>query len=832
MVNRLGRVFQVILSPVWRDSGSPLYAYKVFVGLFFLASGMWLMYRLGPERLIIRYFLLTLAAFAFFGFSHTGEGGILDLMFLSLDMAGRLLFPAILLHLALSFPAGGRLGRGVKAMVYGPVVLTGLLVLWLGPLGGALRLSDPVRALELAGTIELLAAGAYLTTAFMVLAIRSTRATLPSDHRQLRWTAWGAGIGALPYVLLYLIPQGLGVETPVAADLSMLPLILIPLSFSTAILKYRLADLSLFVKSGVTALVLALFSLALFLLFNLALRLTLGLPGIDRRVFTILAAVFVFLLYPYMRRVVGEGIDRAFYLGHYDYRRTLQEFARELNAERELLPLTIRFHDRIRQTLPVSRSVLLLPENGGLRLLDDSCPLGGEQDADLIPERHALVASLQEEDSVHLDREARHTLPPGVRRLGLDSFFPMRVKGRLVAVLAVALKDAGAEMNSEDRQLLVTLAAHAASSIEGARLYEENVARIREVGQLKDYNESIVESSRVGILVLGRDRRIRVWNRTMSDLFGHARDEVRDRPAADFFPPAFVALLDSLPPAGRRVDRFSLPGMGPPQRLFNMALAAMHGSHGGFVVTFDEVTEQVRIEEQLVQAERLAAVGLLASGVAHEINTPLTGIASYAQMLLEDTPEDDPAREYLERIRKQSWRASHIANSLLNFSRGGGDAFTRVDLNAIVDETLALFGPQLKGRSIAIKFTPSPDPPLVNGHQGRLQQVLLNLLLNARDAMAAGGEIRIHTALENGRVGLHVADTGEGISSENLSRIYDPFFTTKGAGAGTGLGLSVTYGIVKDHDGSLTVRSRPGEGTVFSLHLPAWQADRKKQVSA
>jgi two-component system NtrC family sensor kinase len=530
--------------------------------------------------------------------------------------------------------------------------------------------------------------------------------------------------------------------------------------------------------------------------------------------------------------VVGEGVDRAFYLGHYDYRRTLQEFARELNSERELLPLTIRFHDRIQQTLPVSSSVLLLPENGGLRLLDRSCPLGEEEDADLIPQQHPLVASLEENDFVHVDRGGYRTLPQRVRGLGLQSFFPMRVKGRLVAVLAVAPKVAGEEMNSEDRQLLVTLAAHAASSIEGARLYEENRARIREVGQLKDYNESIVESSRVGILVLDGNQLIRGWNRTMGDLFGHDRDHVRGKPAADYFPVDFVALLHSMPPAGRRVDRFALPAPGRPRRLFNLALAEMRGAQGGFVVNFDEVTEQVRIEEQLVQSERLAAVGLLASGVAHEINTPLTGIASYAQMLLEDLDEDDPAREYLERIRKQSWRDSHIANSLLNFSRGSGNAFTKVDLNAIVDETLALFGPQIKGRSIDIQFTPSPDPPLVEGHQGRLQQVLLNLLLNARDALAGGGEIRIRTAVNDDHVKLQVEDTGEGISREDLKRIYDPFFTTKGAGGGTGLGLSVTYGIVQDHHGSLSARSRPGEGTVFSLDLPAWQESQTKQASA
>lgn len=832
-VGRMGRVLEVRLSPVWREVGSSLYAYMPFVGLFFLASGVLVIYRLGPDAMTLRYFFMAMAAFAFFVFSHTGESGGLALLFSTLDLAGRLLFPAFLLHLTLSFPAGIPVGRRLGLLIYLPMAIMAAVNLWLGPLGGVLDLEDPVSAMERMGTLELLLTSVYLTVSFLILAIRSTRATVPSARRQLRWCAWGVGAGALPFVLFYLIPQGLKVETPAMADVSMLPLVILPLAFSTAILRYRLADLDLFVKHGVTALIMALFSLALFLAMNLALRSTLGLPGINRRVFTVLAAVAVFLLYPHLRRVVGEGVDRAFYLGHYDYRRTLQQFAGELNSERELLPLMVKFHERIRRTLPVSYSVLLLPEeNGGVRILDTFCPLDQAKDEDLIPDGHPLLLQLKTADSVYLDHGQREALPGRAQRLGLQNFFPMRVKGRLVAVLAVAPKDAEEEMNSEDNQLLITLAAHAASAIEGARLYEENLARIREVGQLKDYNESIVESSRVGILVLDQEQRIRGWNRAMEDLFTHDRQDVRQRPVADFFPMEFVALLDGVPPGGRRMERFPLPGPGHSPRLFNLALAEMRGPGGGLVVTFDEVTEQVRMAQQLVQSERLAAVGLLASGVAHEINTPLTGIASYAQMLLEDCSPDDESREYLERIRTQSWRASHIANSLLNFSRGSGDSFHRVDLNAIVNETLALFGRQLKGHHIKIEVAPADGKALVRGHQGQLQQVILNLLLNARDAMPEGGEIQIRAAREGDWVVLQVADTGEGIPSENLDRIYDPFFTTKGSGRGTGLGLSVTYGIIKDHKGTLTVNSHPGEGSTFSVHLPAWNEAGEKQVSA
>jgi signal transduction histidine kinase len=143
----------------------------------------------------------------------------------------------------------------------------------------------------------------------------------------------------------------------------------------------------------------------------------------------------------------------------------------------------------------------------------------------------------------------------------------------------------------------------------------------------------------------------------------------------------------------------------------------------------------------------------------------------------------------------------------------------------MVDETLSLFEPQLKGRRIAIvNATATGLRPQALGHRGRLQQVLLNLLLNARDALPTGGRINIATTVAGDQVALEVADTGAGIPPEHLDRIYDPFFTTKGAGEGTGLGLSVTYGIVRDHGGTITVDSRPGDGSRFQVRLPAWRA--------
>jgi signal transduction histidine kinase len=219
-------------------------------------------------------------------------------------------------------------------------------------------------------------------------------------------------------------------------------------------------------------------------------------------------------------------------------------------------------------------------------------------------------------------------------------------------------------------------------------------------------------------------------------------------------------------------------------------------------------------------------LGLLAAGVAHEVNTPLTGISSYAQILLEDMAPDDPRRETLEKIEIQTRRVSAIANSLLNLARPERSSFESLPLNDAIHEVLRLFEPQIREKRIVLHVELSSDLPEIRGHRGKLQQVLLNLLSNARDAVLGGGRIAVRTLHTGGRVVVEVVDDGIGIAESDLPRIFDPFFTTKGRGQGTGLGLSISYGIVREHDGTMHVESVPGEFTRFRVELPVHKPAR------
>jgi two-component system, NtrC family, sensor kinase len=238
----------------------------------------------------------------------------------------------------------------------------------------------------------------------------------------------------------------------------------------------------------------------------------------------------------------------------------------------------------------------------------------------------------------------------------------------------------------------------------------------------------------------------------------------------------------------------------------------------------DDITERMELEAQLTQADKLSSIGLLAAGVAHEVNTPLAVISSYTQMLAKQVRGDLRVAPLLDKITQQTFRASEIVNGLLNFSRTGAAEFTAVDLNHVIEETLKLLEHQFRASQVQLETSLEHNLPPILGNSGKLQQVFLNLFLNAKDAMAAGGILRVATQA-NGHVEVDISDTGSGIALEHMQRIYDPFFTTKstvseGQRRGTGLGLAVSYGIIQEHAGKIQVESQVGNGTTFHLEFP------------
>ena len=299
-----------------------------------------------------------------------------------------------------------------------------------------------------------------------------------------------------------------------------------------------------------------------------------------------------------------------------------------------------------------------------------------------------------------------------------------------------------------------------------------------------------------------------------------------DRPFHSEYCPVEGALLGE-----SRHSAFCIERNGPARYLEATAtpLEDAYGRPSRALVFLRDVTQRRLQELQLLQAEKMSSIGVLAAGVAHEINNPLTSVAGYAEALLRRLGEhgelaSDPRLEtfphYLEVIVREAYRCKSIIESLLSFSRKSDGSLGPVDLPRLVGEVLELVRHRARYEEVEILERLPPGLPPLRGDAAGLRQVVLNLTLNALQAVQGPGRVELEARSEGASVVLLVRDTGCGIPPEHLEQIWDPFFTTKGVGQGLGLGLSVTYNIVRRHGGHIRVESREGQGTTFTVQLP------------
>jgi PAS domain S-box-containing protein len=339
-----------------------------------------------------------------------------------------------------------------------------------------------------------------------------------------------------------------------------------------------------------------------------------------------------------------------------------------------------------------------------------------------------------------------------------------------------------------------------------------------------------MESLREGLIALDSEGRITGWNRAMEQWCGVPGDELLGRALLDVNPNfKHEAVAEPLRRLLRGdIEEFKLDGVAHEtlkgeQVAWNIrgGLIRQGAAAAGAVLLIEDITERVGLERGVRQAEKLAALGTLAAGLAHELNNPIGIISSRAELMLleaDSAPLSPDVAEDLRVIHRHAQRVARIAQGLLSFSRHSPGERGRVDLNRVVDETLLLVEKMIVKDGLMLRRALAPGLPQIWGDANALQQVVMNLVTNARDAVRGGGEISVETsavAEPAGGVQLIVRDTGPGIPPEILPKIFDPFFTTKTEG--TGLGLSISYGIVREHQGTVDVQSAPGRGTTFVL---------------
>src|SRR5579862_2085394 len=419
--------------------------------------------------------------------------------------------------------------------------------------------------------------------------------------------------------------------------------------------------------------------------------------------------------------------------------------------------------------------------------------------------------------------------------------FPLIVRGRGVGLVLAGWKRDQAPLNSDDLDLIRHLLNQAALAIENAQLLGQLHLQLQEVQRLQRFSDGIFESSPAGIAVLDSQLRLVSANPAFAALVGREPRQLLGRAIEEVLPVATLPSPGEGPIEVSFADRTPAgdDGAVARERFLQLSLAEVtqlgeaSPAGGGrdaqreplrILVAYD-VSERVAMERSLKEKDRLAALGMLAAGVAHEVNTPITGISSYAQMLLSDTAENDPRYSLLKKVERQTFRAARIVNNLLEYARERQRERQPLALLPLLRECVELLGDRLERDRIALDWylPPAADAILVLGADGELEQVFTNLLGNALDAMSGqpgGGRLGIAVASSNGQVTIRVQDSGPGIPPEQLAAVFQPFYSTKLHRGGTGLGLTISHDIVQRHGGTLVVESTPGHGACFTVELP------------
>ncbi|MGD9560773.1 MAG: ATP-binding protein [Pyrinomonadaceae bacterium] len=854
---------------------TPSIIFLTIVGIVWLGVGVFVLFKQGSRSpFVIHFASICLVAFVFHVYRPLNLGQDFDLAVSLLDDMAFALFAPLFLHFCLRYPVRSDVfdsSRWKTYALYVPAAILSFALLFfsLGQLIPINSFASAIRELNAAykvfPTLNAILLGHFvagITAGAVVLIWRFLTSRQTMVRQRLKWAMSGTVASVLPILFVRVgksfvhLPDDL-----LTVGITTLPLALIPLSFGHSVVRYRLMDVDVVVRR---ALVYAMTTVAIAAMIGaVALGVVFLAVGDDlsrteltlRALIAVIAMAAIVMLGEPLKNFLQERADRFFYGTRYDLRQGLLDFGRTLSATTAMGPLLDSLSDRLVQVLDVEKVAIFVEDQraaSGFRIAKST----GLSEAFSIPAdfKQMIREKSSERGVVRADEFETHDAETASingnghgkfvpARKELHYFVPCVVRSKMVAVIGLGRGRDGSLLSSEDLEILRTVSGYIGVAIENSKLYQEQKAHTEELALLKEFNESIVESVNVGLLAVDEEGCIVRCNSTFEDMMSLNREQAIGKPVEEVFDPAFAANLNNILGKSRwhlteirNAYKLHTSDKNGRSLILNVAVAPLRSvsnAQTGAIVVLENVSSRVKLEETLQQSEKLSSIGLLAAGVAHEVNTPLTGVSSYTQMLLGMIPETDPKHALLQKMQRQTDRASNIVGNLLNFSRtGNAIELSEVDINKLLDDTLQLLEPQLRKSNITVLKDYTPLPPRVFGNAGKLQQVFTNLILNARDAMFSGGAITLSTAVdEPDEVTIQVTDTGEGIPADNLGKIFDPFFTTKGVGNGTGLGLAVTYGIVQEHAGTIQAFSENGHGTTFRLIFPAAVRQRQRAVS-
>jgi PAS domain S-box-containing protein len=595
---------------------------------------------------------------------------------------------------------------------------------------------------------------------------------------------------------------------------------LVPLTFAYAILRYKLWDIGVIVRDTMTLGLTVLVGVVGFSIANLMLtRLVPEDLSAARTLISFASGLAIAGLLVPTKGSIGSSLERLHYRGTFSKRRALARLGQEMLQEHSLGRLCSSLLDDLQAALELDQVTLLLSNRDAL--------LAFRPQRDLPPD---LVT--HDFDDRFWDSEVESMtgvefptdeLTPQQRLFtaGYRYAFPLQVRRNRIGILLSGYKRGELPLSSDDLELIRAVVNQASLALENAQLMEQLGSQVKEVGKLQRDTQRIIESSPAAIAVVDSTGQLHSVNKAFGELVQRDPEDLPGEDCGRLLP------LEKLPEKQEGPREISFRDPRGEARHLQISVAPLEEDTSGElrVIVLQDVSQRVAMENALKEQERLAALGMLAAGVAHEVNTPITGISSYAQMLLDSTPADDPRRELLEKVEKQTFRAARIVNNLLDFARKPSGERAPVSMAPLLNECLVLLKERLHSKNVRLEWQQPTEEIRVQGNIGELQQIFTNLVVNAIDALEEAGVLRVHLEADDRWVWASIEDDGPGIAMQDLEKIFQPFYSTKLSKGGTGLGLSISYNIVRRHGGEIRVVSQPGEGSRFIVELPRLLSD-------
>ena len=605
------------------------------------------------------------------------------------------------------------------------------------------------------------------------------------------------------------------------------------------IVRYRLFDITLAIKkTALYTLLTASLTVSYLVCIFLVEKVLKGIVKYQTFFPALLSAIFIAFIFLPLREKIQGLVDKIFYKKKYNYQAILKSTGEKLTKVVSL-PKLLRFLlESITNCMGIKKASIWLSEGNSL-VMESNIGVGTPSDEVKISKNNSLGRWLRDNKDVLIQEELDRMKPTKeltsikdfLQKMEAEIAVPIVKEDELEGVIFLGEKFMGDIFNQNDIDLLLAIANQAAVAIENARLFTK-------VEEAKVYQENILKNLASGVIVTGREGKIHIFNEKAEEITGLSVLKVVGKNYKNVMPDVlsrfiidaekFKKIYSSHEIQYTRNRNHTIPlGIG------TAIMKDKHGKVNGVILVLADLTEIKTLEQHLYRAEKLATVGTLAAGMAHEIKNPLVAINTFLQLLPEKYEDPEFRREFSQLAGEEVKRINDLIHRLLNFAQPKPLYFSLGHIHSCIDDSLKFLSRKMDNHNITIVKRYSPKVPESLIDKTRLDEIFLNLFLNSIEAMNKGGTLYITTSYHpennfkgdekgsnNGSIQINIRDTGEGIPPESLSRIFDPFYSTKENG--TGLGLAIVYRAINDHGGKIEVKSRTGKGTNFLISLPVF----------